>query len=269
MKKCKVCLKRIRHKVRRYRKEHPTIYYFLIVYLGGLLFYTAIYLIRFADYSKPMLLNEVGDFLAGVFAPLAFLFLYLGYSQQGKEMQQNTAALKLQAIELKNSVNEQKRLIKIYEDEQNEKHFQVLPFFEKCQPRIKKSTIQAPLEDNDGNVYDSINIDILEVSFKLINYGEVAKNVLVKSKNDEFFVRVQKHKISHEEELKISLQLDEQNIERLEKGEEYNCTLILTYNNIYGKEYTKYINYVIHSFFNPEDERKGFNAKLYINDVIT
>ncbi|PCJ69877.1 MAG: hypothetical protein COA62_10265 [Rhodobiaceae bacterium] len=44
-------------------------------------------------------LNELGDFLAGWFAPLAFGWLVLGFYQQGAE-------LRLQAIELKNSVQQ-------------------------------------------------------------------------------------------------------------------------------------------------------------------
>lgn len=52
--------------------------------------------------------NSWGDFLAGTFGPLAFLWLVLGYFQQGHELRQNSEALKLQARELKNSVEQQK-----------------------------------------------------------------------------------------------------------------------------------------------------------------
>ncbi len=44
--------------------------------------------------------NEHGDFAAGFFAPMAFLWLVLGYLQQGEELQQNTAALRRQGDEL-------------------------------------------------------------------------------------------------------------------------------------------------------------------------
>ncbi|MCE5993709.1 hypothetical protein LVV80_17050 [Pseudomonas sp. KCA11] len=55
-----------------------------------------------------MPLNEVGDFLAGAFGPVAFLWLVLGFLQQGDELRQGTEALKLQADELKNSVEQQR-----------------------------------------------------------------------------------------------------------------------------------------------------------------
>lgn len=55
----------------------------------------------FADYKSPLELNEVGDFLAGTFSPLAFLFLILGYLQNNKNLSQNTEAISQQAIALK------------------------------------------------------------------------------------------------------------------------------------------------------------------------
>lgn len=55
--------------------------------------------------------NEIGDFLTVVFAPLAFFWLVIGYFQQQKELRQNTKALNLQAEELKNSVEQQTKLV--------------------------------------------------------------------------------------------------------------------------------------------------------------
>lgn len=48
--------------------------------------------------------NEYGDFLAGLCAPLAFLWLVLGFFQQGKE-------LRLQVKELANSVEQSRELV--------------------------------------------------------------------------------------------------------------------------------------------------------------
>ncbi|EPM4252826.1 hypothetical protein ACTLOY_001269 [Enterobacter hormaechei] len=57
--------------------------------------------------------NEFGDFLAGAFSPVAFLWLVLGYLQQQKELQQNTKALELQALELKNSVDQYREMVSV------------------------------------------------------------------------------------------------------------------------------------------------------------
>ena len=60
-----------------------------------------------------MLPNAWGDFFAGIFAPLAFLWLVLGYLQQGEELNLSTRALQLQADELRNSVEQQRALVEV------------------------------------------------------------------------------------------------------------------------------------------------------------
>lgn len=57
-----------------------------------------------------MPLNELGDFLAGAFGPVAFLWLVIGYFQQQKELRLNTEALTLQHEELKKSVEQQQKM---------------------------------------------------------------------------------------------------------------------------------------------------------------
>jgi hypothetical protein len=56
--------------------------------------------------------NAWGDWAAGTFAPLAFLWLVVGYLQQGDELRLNTEVLKLQQLELRNQVAETARLAK-------------------------------------------------------------------------------------------------------------------------------------------------------------
>jgi len=78
------------------------------------------------SYNLPATLNELGDFLAGIFAPVAFFWLILGYVQQGKQLDQNTkaleqqeTALRLQIDEMKESVQQQRELVLI-QRQQNE-----------------------------------------------------------------------------------------------------------------------------------------------------
>ncbi|WP_439821361.1 hypothetical protein ACSPX5_07875 [Pseudomonas sp. HLG18] len=56
-------------------------------------------------------LNEIGDLAAGVFGPLAFLWLVLGYIQQGRELRISSESLKMQADELKASVEQQTAMV--------------------------------------------------------------------------------------------------------------------------------------------------------------
>lgn len=62
-------------------------------------------------------LNEVGDFLAGAFSPLAFLWLVLGFLQQGEELQESRKALHLQAEELRHSVEQQRQMVEVARQE--------------------------------------------------------------------------------------------------------------------------------------------------------
>ena len=48
----------------------------------------------------------MGNFLEGAFAPLAFLWLVIGYFLQQKELEQNTQALREQAIEISRSAEQ-------------------------------------------------------------------------------------------------------------------------------------------------------------------
>ncbi|MEX5583625.1 hypothetical protein [Pseudomonas lurida] len=66
---------------------------------------------------QAMALNEVGDFLAGAFGPVAILWLVLGFFQQGMELRQGTEALLLQARELQSSVEQQKELVAVTKDQ--------------------------------------------------------------------------------------------------------------------------------------------------------
>lgn len=56
-------------------------------------------------------LNEIGDLFAGLFGPIAFLWLVLGYIQQGRELKLSSEALQLQAKELKNAVVQQCEMV--------------------------------------------------------------------------------------------------------------------------------------------------------------
>lgn len=57
--------------------------------------------------------NEWGDLLAGVFSPLAFLWLVIGYFQQGEELRHSANALWIQSEELRHSVEEQRDLVNV------------------------------------------------------------------------------------------------------------------------------------------------------------
>lgn len=80
-----------------------------VLYAGLLI---ALIIWRWEDVAK-LGLNELGDFAAGAFGPMAILWLVLGYFQQGDELKQNTDALIQQATELKQSAEHQAALVEV------------------------------------------------------------------------------------------------------------------------------------------------------------
>ena len=113
--------------------------------------------------------NELGDSLAGFFAPLAFLWLFFGYYQQGQELKQNTEALRLQSEELSNLVREQEKKNKIYESEMNDKRAASKPIFSFKNARYVYSIYDTDDSDFEGTIFH----------FTLTNHGSLAKDIKV------------------------------------------------------------------------------------------
>lgn len=67
--------------------------------------FAAVLISNWSSASK-LSLNEWGDFLAGITAPLALIWIVIGYFLQGEELRLNTRALEAQHDELKRQVNE-------------------------------------------------------------------------------------------------------------------------------------------------------------------
>lgn len=71
----------------------------------------AIYLVWKRDKIGALDPDALADFASGAFAPLAFLWLVLGFFQQGQELRNSGRALWLQGEELRNSVEQQRELV--------------------------------------------------------------------------------------------------------------------------------------------------------------
>ncbi len=99
-------------------------------------------------------LNSLADFSAGVFGPVAFLWLVLGYKQQGDELKVSSAALEAQVGELRSSMELQRSIA--------EKQDRMLD------PVLYVDYVNT-LSSNDGVVN----------SFVLINRGDTCRRVEV------------------------------------------------------------------------------------------
>ena len=106
-------------------------------------------------------LNELGDLSAGVFGPVAFLWLVLGYIQQGRELQISSKALQMQTAELKASVEQQTALAQAQKENLRQNEFAFSPILE-----LK----YVGMQDHDGEFFDH---------FSLINHGAYCDCVTV------------------------------------------------------------------------------------------
>ena len=127
--------------------------------------------------AASMTFNEWGDFFAGVSAPLAFLWLVIGYFQQGEELGQNTKALeqqeealRLQVKELRQSVEQQKEMVKVTQQDleinraNTERQYQKEKLL--SQPVIRYRGVNS-------NTYQ----DQVQQSLKLLNIGHLINRV--------------------------------------------------------------------------------------------
>ena len=135
------------------------------------------------DDARSMTLNEWGDFLAGGSAPLALLWLVIGYFQHGKELRLNTSALETQQEELRHQVEETAQLAKNSERqaEATERLVQVTKMDLDREQRHKDRNAKPEFV----SVGSSISVDKLEIVF--INYGGEARDVEVHYEGDHLF----------------------------------------------------------------------------------
>ncbi len=121
----------------------------------------------FGTSEHPDALNEWGDFYAGFFAPLAFLWLVIGYLQQGEELRHSTEALRLQAEELRNSVEQQSLLVAVSR-EQMKQEYEAL----QEERELRRDMAQPKfVPQHSGTASSGANITY---RLKLVNVGNTA-----------------------------------------------------------------------------------------------
>ena len=129
------------------------------VYLGGL------YLLggeRWNDIHK-ITLNELGDFLAGAFAPLAFLWLVLGIYQQRNE-------LRLSTEELANTAKQTEALSRTASDELEHQ-------------RLQQRAVNDPIIV--VNQYYSREGESITLKLGISNHGAIVTNVIARIADKE------------------------------------------------------------------------------------
>ena len=133
--------------------------------------------------TSTMGLNEWGDFLAGLSAPLALLWLVIGYFQQAEELRLNTSALHAQQEELSRQVKETAILAENSERQALASESLVTLTMENSQRAEEIRQIQAKpklISGGSGGFSGGVQITIInagsivsEVSFDIDGIGEI------------------------------------------------------------------------------------------------
>ena len=132
------------------------------------------------DLTCPSSLNELGDFLAGIFAPIAFFWLILGYIQQAKQLEQNTQALQQQEHALQLQIEEMRESVKQQAESANLQYQQILNIHESVKPKVK--VLKAVLEVRKTEKYEFYKI---QMYLKNIGHGRM-KNILFHHDSQEY-----------------------------------------------------------------------------------
>jgi len=139
-------------------------------------------LIVFAKW--PSGLNEWGDFLAGAFGPVAFLWLVIGYLQQGKELRNSSKALQRQADELNATVEQHREMVSLSREQVDFKQKQAakesLPrlILRSVSGYVTNDILRTSHTTNYFNTEDYLSKqrDYFVFNFELENVGGVALN---------------------------------------------------------------------------------------------
>ena len=222
----------------------------------------------FGDLKKPESFNELGDALAGIVAPIAFLWLILGYRQQSQQLEQNSTAINQQAValkqqaealnlqieEMKESVHQQKELV-VQQKEQNDRRvFEVKPYL-RFHTRMYEESLKY---------WNYRNLDVTCIVLSLTNVGVgSARDICLYSlnKNCELF-RDKRVKIDSNENAKLSFNFTKEEKKLFEENRVCEIKFMCTYNCIYGKEYRENFKLIITEVFDSNVEKWEINTQL-------
>lgn len=221
----------------------------ITVSVATLIYLSFIFKLTNLDEISTLKLNEIGDYLAGVFAPLAFLWLVFGYYQQGHELKLNTEALRLQADELKNAVDEQRRLNEIHKENIIQKHFEVEPHFNVSLSSMKHYDDISPIYESSSNeVVDELVIPYSYFEMILKQEINTSRNIEIVDINKKIIIGT-KLSLMPNEAFVISYVFDEFEIKKFMQGFEEKAKIEIAYSDILGKKYSK--NFELTIIFSP------------------
>lgn len=223
----------------------------------------------FGGLKSPESLNELGDALAGIVAPIAFLWLILGYIQQGKQLDQNTKALEqqeralqLQIEEMKESVNQQKNLTFLQKEQLEALYISVKPdlYVDKGTWEYLQLTDIKTKEKTDSY---KVNLTIKNVGIGQARYIELwhSNGCQIDFSLDEVensFSKV--NKLDKDNAIEINILLFDYELNFNNKDNLF--TLKIKYQDIYNQTYEGDFDI---DFYYENDESKSGEILAYLN----
>ncbi|MEB6666337.1 hypothetical protein MXM33_04760 [Acinetobacter vivianii] len=108
---------------------------YLIVYFLIIIIYTALFCYKYWGEISLLDSSGLGSFLSGLFAPLAFLYLYLSYRQQEK-------ALNKTNLDILEQIKIQNQMLELQKNDKSEREYLALPLIE-----VKVKFVISPLAE--------------------------------------------------------------------------------------------------------------------------
>lgn len=178
-------------------------------------------------YKLPESLNELGDFLAGIFAPVAFFWLILGYMQQGKQLDQNTKALEqqeralqLQIEEMKESVKQQAELAEIQKKQFGAMNESVKPIL------VIKDSQYTYFSSDEGSDF------LVNVKFRLTNFGGVANVFCIRNSRQKAIYSLEQ--INERETVLVEVDFYELDLDINDKQQTMLAEITFDFENLYA-----------------------------------
>jgi len=214
----------------------------LPLWIGGLL--TLVYLgIVFCFFREKVLslrdrtLNEAGDFSAGLFAPLAFLWLVLSLWMQRAELSQNTEVLKNQLKELKFTVKHQEDIAWATVAELN-----------KEKPYLYVERVKLTFNEKDSEYH---------LHFELKNSGGALRQAIFKLKYSNISKAVSENEIA-EEDYELCIRVATTEVDQTHLNTLWSATLIIQGIDVHRQPYNHKAEFPIDY---PEFHARLENAK--------
>jgi len=222
--------------------------------------------------------NEVGDFLAGAFSPLAFLFLISGYLQntkalqiQSQELKASTDALHQQAQELANNVEEQRKLLSVTQQELEIKHFEARPHLTFYSYPFTLTEKEFPEYYDDGSIIDMNHHEVADIKIIIENKGEMARQVTIEelgSNFDDFNIEL--YELAARQKTRLDIEFIGERLELLKSEFQQDIKLRIIYHDKYGRQYSDLMDVYI---FASRGSSGSFEVNIkrniyYSNEVI-